>query len=196
MGAKGLTVAPLRNRFHFMPLWRALLALPPTTTNNLVVGWASPTSPTMRLPALSLILLWLIYAVFGWNFASTTSRLLFWALAACCIILVALVFTAPSSMVRRVVMGVIRSDSRALMSVIILAFAVVVAGTWFAYFTRVLVLLAAGALTRIELQRLDYGEWPAFAVIGVVSLWGFAMGLGLYHYFMVVAASAGVGAIA
>lgn len=150
----------------------------------------------MRLPILSLILLWLIYAVFGWHFASTTSRLLFWALAACCIILVALVFTAPSSMVRRVMMGVLRSDSRALVSVIILAFAVVLAGTWFTYFTRVLVLLAAGALTRIELQRLDYGEWPAFAVIGVVSLWGFAMGLGLHHYFMVVAPSAGVGAIA
>ncbi|WP_072620954.1 hypothetical protein [Spirulina major] len=138
----------------------------------------------MRLPVLSLFILWLIYAVFGWILAEATSRLLIWELAAVLIVLMALLFTAPSNMVRNVLTGLIQSDSRAFVSVIILAFAVVILGTWFTIFIRLLVLFAAGALARLELQRLGYGEWVSFGLIVCVSLLGFGMGLGSHYYLV------------
>ncbi len=134
-----------------------------------------------RLPLLSLTILWLLYLVFGWALAAVTSRWHLWALAACGIVLLALAFTAPTSLVRLALASLLKSDARAFFTIVVLALAVVVALAWLPHSTRLLVLLAAGALARLELQAADYGEWPAFTVLTFASLSGFGLGLWLYQ---------------
>lgn len=159
-----------------------------------------------KFPILSLTILFLIYAVFGWLISTATSewleflyqmagepeqgswlatllsRWMLWTLAACLIILLALVFTAPSSLVRSLFTSLIQSDSRAFLSVIILAFAAVLLLTWITYLVRLIVLLAAGALARLELQGANCGEWQAFGILTVVSLGGFAVGVTIHEF--------------
>jgi len=133
-----------------------------------------------RLPVLSLTALWLLYLALGWSLAATTSNWQVWSLAACSIVLLALTFAAPSSLVRTALSSMLQSDARAFVAVVVGAFAVVVALTWLRYFARLMVLLAAGALARLELQSANYGEWSAFAVLTIASLGGFGLGLLLY----------------
>lgn len=135
------------------------------------------------LPLLSLGLLWLIHLVFGWLLGEATNFWLHWGLAVCFIILLALVFTAPSSMVRTSVYRSFRSDFRAFLSVLLSAIAVVIMVTWFTQVVRLVVLLAAGALARLELHSADYGEWQSFTLVMLVSVAGFATGLGAQYYF-------------
>lgn len=140
----------------------------------------------MQLPSVPLIplgILWMIYAMFGWLLGEATSEWLIWLLAVCFIVLMALVFTAPSSMVRNVFTNVLQSDSRAFLSVIVTAMAVVLMVNWLPQFVRLVVLLSAGALARLELQSAEYGEWQSFTIMVLMSLAGFATGLGGYFYF-------------
>ncbi|MDB9313519.1 hypothetical protein PN462_10450 [Spirulina sp. CS-785/01] len=159
-----------------------------------------------KVPILSLSILFLIYSVFGWLISIATpewleclyhltgepsenswlmlllSRWMLWTLAACLIILLALIFTAPSSLIRSLFTSLIQSDSRAFLSVILLAFAAVVFITWIHHFVRFVVLLAAGALARLELQGADCGEWQSFGILCLVSLGGFAVGVSFHEW--------------
>ncbi|MGB0563614.1 MAG: hypothetical protein ACPGVO_17700 [Spirulinaceae cyanobacterium] len=137
-----------------------------------------------KVPLLSLGILWLIYAVLGWLLAKQTNFWLLWVLAACLIVLLGLVFTAPSSMVRNVFYGLFQSDSRAFFSVILTALTVVAMVHWSTQSIYLIVLLAAGSLARLELQGADYGEWQSFTLLTLMSLAGFAAGLGAYAYFL------------
>ncbi len=135
-----------------------------------------------RIPFLSLTILWLLYGVLGWLLAAATTQWQIWALSACGIVLLALAFTAPSSLVRTAFASMLQSDARAFLTVVILAFAAVIALTWLRHFARLVVLIAAGSLARLELQAAEYGEWQAFSLLSVASLGGFGLGLWLHRY--------------
>ncbi|NEO85158.1 MAG: hypothetical protein F6J87_13050 [Spirulina sp. SIO3F2] len=139
---------------------------------------------TPQIPFLSLGIVWLVHGVLGWLLAETTYYWLHWSLAACLIVLMALVFTAPSSMVRNVFYGLFRSDSRAFFSVILCALTVVLMVHWSTQSVYIIVLLAAGSLARLELQGAEYGEWQSFTLLTLISLAGFATGLGAYVYLL------------
>lgn len=133
-----------------------------------------------HLPVLALTALWLLYLALGWSLAAATSDWQVWSLAACGIVLLALAFAAPSSLLRAALSSMLQSDARAFVAVVVGAFAVVVALAWLRHFARLVVLLAAGALARLELQTADYGDWSAFAILAIASLSGFGLGLLLY----------------
>lgn len=137
----------------------------------------------LPLPLLSLGLLWLIHLVFGWLLGEATELWLHWGLATGFIVLLTLAFTAPSRMVRTTVYRSFSSDSRAFLSVLLSAIAVVIMANWFTQFVRLVVLLAAGFLARLELHSAEYGEWQSFTLITLISLAGFATGLGAQYYF-------------
>jgi hypothetical protein len=48
---------------------------------------------------------------------------------------------------------------------------------WIEVFIRILVLIAAGALARLDLQTAGYSRWQAFGILFSVSLIGFALGV-------------------
>ncbi|WP_017303468.1 hypothetical protein [Spirulina subsalsa] len=137
-----------------------------------------------RLPTRSLFLLWLIYSVFGWLLRRMTPQWQHWALAASLIVLMALMFTAPSSIVRKFFNHLLESDSRAFLSIALLAFIAVLILTWISHFIQIILLVAALALARLELQGLGYKEWPCFLILVLICLGGFALGLGAHHWYL------------
>ncbi|MBP0020939.1 MAG: hypothetical protein J7647_25690 [Cyanobacteria bacterium SBLK] len=149
----------------------------PITNNQSVV------LPT-RLLTLSLGILFVLHVVLGWSVADSTSRLLVWWLIGFLLVLTALVFTAPSSIVRKILTIPIRSDSRAFISVILLAFIAVILIVWIHHFMQFIALFAAASLVRLELQEANLGEWQAFTLFAIVSLTGFSLGLFAQQYLL------------
>ncbi|MBZ8180319.1 hypothetical protein [Oscillatoria salina] len=129
------------------------------------------------MPKLSLGLLLVTYIVFGYIISSETDSWQIWLLSAGLVFLIALGFAAPIKLIRTCFGSLIQTDTRAFISVIFLAFAVVVMFTWMKLFIRLLVLICAGALARLDLQMAEYEEWAAFGVMAVICLGGFALGL-------------------
>ncbi len=63
------------------------------------------------------------------------------------------------------------------MSVILGAFVAVIIINWIEVFIRILVLISAGALVRLDLQTAGYSNGQAFGIIVSVSLSGFGLGV-------------------
>lgn len=94
-----------------------------------------------------------------------------------CILLISLALTAPFKLIKTCYSSWLQSDFRAFMTVIIGSFlAVIIIGS-LDVFVRILVLFAAGALARIDLQTRSYSEWQAFWLLSIVSLIGYILGI-------------------
>ncbi|MBW4543245.1 MAG: hypothetical protein KME25_02175 [Symplocastrum torsivum CPER-KK1] len=150
-----------------------------------------------KLPWVSLLLLLFTYGVFGWLLSTDAERLanvdarkltsttltlgntawLLWLMGAIYSFLIAFALAAPLTLIRNFYTGWLQSDTRAFFSVIFGAFFAVIILSWLEVVVRILVLLAAGALVRLDLQTADYGEWQAFGIISAVSLGGFSLGV-------------------
>jgi hypothetical protein len=154
-----------------------------------------------KLPRTSLLLLLFTHSVFGWLLSVEARRLdlgepgaliaetapsdiawVLWILGAIYVLLIALTLTAPLTLIQTVFSSWLKSDARAFISVLVGAFVAVIVLHWLYIFIRIAVLLAAGALARLDLQTADYGEWQAFGIIASVSLLGFGMGIAAYQW--------------
>jgi hypothetical protein len=140
----------------------------------------------IKLPLTSLLLLLFTYGVFGWlvatdaqrNDLDTLSELssLLW-LDGAIILLLALSLAAPFQGIQNFYTSWMKSDTKAFFAVILGAFMAVVILRWIEVFLRIVVLLSAGALVRLDLQTAGYSKWQSFAILLVVSLMGFGLGV-------------------
>lgn len=130
-----------------------------------------------KLPWISLLLLVFTYAVFGWLISATDFSWIVWGVAAVYTLLIAFVLTAPLRLMKSFYTSWLQSDVRAFMSVIFAAFVAVIILCAFRIFIRIVVLIAAGALVRLDLQTAGYREWQAFGILAVFSLAGFSLGI-------------------
>ncbi|ERN40691.1 hypothetical protein KR51_00026760 [Rubidibacter lacunae KORDI 51-2] len=129
----------------------------------------------LKLPLISLILLYATYAVFGWRVSDAADA---WQLVAGVLVLgIDLILTAPLRFIRFAFGSWVSSDRNAFVAVIGVAFAAVFALTWLQHFIRLFVLLSAGALARLELQRCKFNRWQSASVLAIASLSGYASGL-------------------
>ncbi len=136
-----------------------------------------------KLPWASLLLLVFTYAVFGWLISVPDFSWLIWLSGAVYVLLITTALTAPLSLIRNLYSGWLKSDTRALISVILGAFVAVIILCWLRVFIRILVLLAAGALVRLDLQTVGCRGWNAFTILTVASLTGFSLGV-IMHYIL------------
>lgn len=136
-----------------------------------------------KLPWASLLLLVFTYGFFGWLISATNISWLLWLMGAVYILLIALALTAPFSAIRSFYTSWLKSDTRAFLSVIVGAFLAVIIINWLAIFIRILVLLSAAALVRLDLQTAGYTKWQAFGILLSVSLAGFGLGVLTQHLF-------------
>ena len=130
-----------------------------------------------KLPWISLLLLLSTYGVFGWLITTSDKSGLLWLLGAAYTLLINSALTAPWALLQGFYASFLQSDSRAFASVIIGAFVAVVFIHWSETFIRILVLICASALARLDLQTESYGKWLAFGILLVVSLTGFGLGV-------------------
>ncbi len=129
-----------------------------------------------KLPWATLALLLVTYSVFGWLFSSNFSWN-FWLIETALVILIALLLTAPLTLLKAFFSQWMNSDTRAFLCVIASALAGVFIMTWFSFFAHILVLLSAGALTRLDLQTAGFSGTQSFWIIAIVSMAGFSLGV-------------------
>ncbi|HAG83370.1 MAG TPA: hypothetical protein DCL61_20050 [Cyanobacteria bacterium UBA12227] len=136
-----------------------------------------------KLPWSSLLLLVATNSVFGWLIAASelnddaATPWFLWVMGAFYILLIALALAAPLTLIQTLYGGWLKSDTRALISVIFGAFVAVLILCWINIFIRILVLVSAGALVRLDLQVADYRGWEAFGILAVFSLSGYCVGI-------------------
>lgn len=130
-----------------------------------------------KLPWASLLLLMFTYGVFGWLVSAGEKSWLLWLMGAVYISLITLALTAPFTTMRSFYGSWLQSDTRAFLSVIVGAFFAAILLAWIEVFIRILVLIAAGALARLDLQTAGYSRWQAFGILVGVSMIGFALGV-------------------
>jgi hypothetical protein len=130
-----------------------------------------------KLPWASLLLLLFTYGVFGWLVSAGEKSWLLWLMGAVYISLITLALTAPFTTMRSFYGSWLQSDTRAFLSVIVGALFAAIVLAWIEVFIRILVLIAAGALARLDLQTAGYSRWQAFGILVSVSMIGFALGV-------------------
>lgn len=130
-----------------------------------------------KLPWASLLLLVFTYGLFGWLISATDISWLLWLMGGVYVLLIALALTAPFRLIRSFYSSWLQSDTRAFLSVIFGALVAVVIINWLAIFIRILVLVSAAALVRLDLQTAGYTKWQAFGILLTVSLAGFGLGV-------------------
>jgi len=156
-------------------------------------------SRTQTLPFLSCSLILLTYGVFGWIVAQSSIIWSEWLveqgkawgwviddesayiivdlLGAALILLIAIALTAPIALITIFFGSWLRSEAKAWISILGWSFAVVFIIRWINYFTKLLVLLCAALLGRLELQAAGYNNWQTFIILSLVCLGGFSSGV-------------------
>jgi hypothetical protein len=100
------------------------------------------------------------------------------------VFLFAWLLTSPLSNTKQLILRWFRSDQVAFFSIIFFSFLFVVIITWLHLFSNALILLAAEALARLDLQTQGYKKWKAFGILALVSLGGLIFGLAL-RFFLI-----------
>ena len=123
------------------------------------------------------MLLLLACGVFGWILSTATEALKIWILAGSFLLLMDMGLTAPLTLIEVFFGTWLTSDKRAFLTVLVLSFGFVFAITWISIFARVLVLLAAGTLFRLDLQRAKFRRWQALTILLFTCAIGYAIGI-------------------
>lgn len=84
---------------------------------------------------------------------------------------------APVTLVTIFFSSSFKSDVRSILSILLWSFAVVVMLRWFSYFARLLLLICAAILGKLELQDREYPQWQVLTVIAVTCLGSFVLGV-------------------
>lgn len=157
-----------------------------------------------KIPWLALSLLILSYSVVGWYAAGWSGTLSFWLVeqgqswgwllrqdaasvfiqiaevAIVCLIAIAL--TAPVALITILVGSGLKSDTKALISMLCWSIIFVMIIRWFKYFVHLLVLFCAVILGRLELQRVGYNEWQIAFILSSCCLAGLGLGWLIFIY--------------
>jgi hypothetical protein len=136
-----------------------------------------------KIPFVSFTLLLLACAVFGWVLSTATEAFWVWLIAGSFLLLMDAGLTAPLTLIEIFFGSWLTSDKRAFVTVLIFAFGFVFAITWIHIFARVLVLLAAGTLFRLDLQRAKLPRWKALTILLLTCVVGYAIGIFTHELF-------------
>lgn len=157
----------------------------------------------IKFPLLSLSVVFATYGVFGWNVgdsaASLTRNLLAqgetWGwlleydvvflglhiLAGVLVLAIAASLIAPVAIITVVFGSGFKSDNRAMITVLLWSFAIVLMFSWLSYFVRLLVLLCAAILGKLQLQSQGYRQWQVLTILIIICLGGFGLGLASFY---------------
>ncbi len=137
-----------------------------------------------KLPLTSLLLLFVTYTTFGWLLYGWTENRQIWQLAAVGITIVGIVVTYPSRSVSFGFGGFFKTDTRALILMILASVLSVMLLTWLQFFVDAIVLGTAGLLVSLELKVRRWSKPLTLFVIVGWQLLGMSAGLGLHYLYL------------
>lgn len=155
-----------------------------------------------KIPWLSLIILLLTYGSFGWIYSSwgvkfmsqaiwlreledSIATSILYSMGSIVVLLIALVFTAPISLITLGIDKWLKSDGRAFLSIFLGAFAFAVIVQRVDYFARFLVLISAALLVKLDLQLVGCKRWLSFSILTIFCLLGFIGGILAFYLWKV-----------
>ena len=152
-----------------------------------------------NIPWLSLALLWLSYAVFGWLVSKSIPFWIDWlsaedqifnghlsasaiawgvkVISAAFVLLLAIALIAPIRLIRFCFASWLRLDKKAFGSILFWAFLFVLCVSFLEKSLGLFLLIASGLLARLNLQTAGYNPWQSLFILAFVSLGGFVFGL-------------------
>lgn len=147
-----------------------------------------------RFPYLSLTLLLVAYAIFGWQWLDRAERwqehlsfhyflVIFWSALTLITFVVTGLITAPLSGLRSWLLKWFQSDTRSFIAAMGLTLLGVFILVNLSLTIDLMILITALMLARLELQDRKFNEWLAFWLLLLVALGGMTFG-GLLHYFL------------
>ena len=137
-----------------------------------------------RLPWISLSLLLLTYATFGWLLHRWTSDRSMWLGVAFGITILGGIVTYPSRSVDLVFGRFFKTDTRALILIIFTSITSVILLTWLQFFVDMIVLCAAGLLVSLDLKTRGWSKSLSLLLIIGWQLLGMSIGLYLQYIQM------------
>ncbi len=147
-----------------------------------------------KMPRLSSILLLLTYGVFGWSYTAwgtlaiesgglfrvlekDLATIFLYSVGGILIILLAIAFTAPISLMTISLSTWLRSETRAFLSIFIGAFVFALIVQKITLFANFLLLLSAALLVKLDLQLAGFKRWFSWLLLTALCLLGFAGGI-------------------
>ncbi|ERT06008.1 putative membrane protein [Lyngbya aestuarii BL J] len=131
----------------------------------------------------SLFLLILTYITFGWTLFEAEINLYELGAIITSIVILCLLFTTPINQLQKPIVKWFKTDVGTFISILLGSFLIVVIATYLNTFAKILLILSATTLVRMELQTLGIKNWSAFFILLITSLLGLGLGLGI-HYFI------------
>ncbi|MGF1590348.1 MAG: hypothetical protein ACFCU7_14100 [Pleurocapsa sp.] len=152
-----------------------------------------PKNPRFFL-IFSLVLLLLTYGAEGWLYGSWMNRFLeqeslltrfaepirlgvLYASAVSGILFLVIIFTSPMSLMTVGLDNWLKSDTRAFLSIFIGAFAFAIFVQRVDYFARLLVLVSAVFLLKLDLQLVGCSRWLSSLILAILCWLGFTVGI-------------------
>jgi hypothetical protein len=143
----------------------------------------SQTPPPPKLPLMSLALLFLTDATFGWLIHNWTSNREIWLAVAFGIVILGGVVTYPSRSVALIFGRFFKTDMRAFILIVGTSLMSVFLLTWLKLFIDAVLLFAAGLLVSLDLKVRGWSKPVSLLLIIGWQLLGVSAGLYL-HYFV------------
>ena len=119
----------------------------------------------------------------GWFFKDESIFLLLHLIAGFVVLLISASLAAPVAIITLIFGSSFKSDSKAMIAVLLWSFAVVVMLRWITDFSHFLLLLCAAILAKLELQKLNNSYWQVMFILILICLGGFVLGLLSYYEF-------------
>ncbi|WP_309738498.1 MULTISPECIES: hypothetical protein [unclassified Chamaesiphon] len=137
----------------------------------------------LKSPLTSLALLFITYATFGWLLHAWTNDRQVWLLVGLGTIVLAGIATFPSRSVSIGFGGFFKTDTRALILIVLGSLMSVVLLTWLQFFVDAVILFAAGFLVSLDLKTRGWSDRISLVVIIGWQLLGMSAGLGLNYLY-------------
>jgi hypothetical protein len=141
------------------------------------------TSPTPKLPYLSLALLFFTYVTFGWLLYDWTHDRVIWLAVAFAVVILGGFIAYPSRSVSLSFGGFFKTDTRAFILIIVASITSVILLTWVQFFVDTVVLCVAGLLVSLDLKTSGWSKPIILLIIIGWQLLGMSAGLSLHDLF-------------
>ena len=138
----------------------------------------------LKFPLISLGLLFLTYTTFGWLLHDWTDDRQVWLLVGLGTIVLAGIATYPSRSVSIGFGGFFKTDTRALILLVLGSMLSVVLLTWLQVFVDAVILSAAGFLVSLDLKIRGWDDRISLLVVSGWQLLGMSAGLGLHYLYI------------
>lgn len=130
-----------------------------------------------QLPVPSLLLMLVTFCVFGWLLSGWTEDRRLWLVIGMAIASSDFALAAPIRFIQFCCGNWLRSDKQAFLAIIGLSIVFVVAICWIHISARILVLLSAETLARLDMQMAGFSKLQALVTLIVTGMSGYCAGI-------------------